>query len=765
MRRDSLAYAAVFLLGVLGCAAVYFDLQFGIATARERFRVEAMDATQATARSVQYQLHLITDELDTISRLPAIRRIDRHATTLDADSEDTIRQIYDSLAANIDVSEVYIVPRSLDPDRIDPVTSKPEAPILMFDSEIAGSQDPSQTGAPKPFETEIYEYHLLKKQIAWFAAHVPTLDSLKGAARPMISGPMVLTCDNSLYAQTGHNADRTGVIFSVPFYGTNGALAGTISAIIRAGVLRAMLPPSGMALTNPGYGLLFLGPRMQLSPELRQLAAAGTADTQAVFSATVPLSVQDGQSPWLIWSRQPDSAFYGQPFVRGLIHFAIGAWSVIALLTAIGLAIVWFLTRNARMIQRACLNLTALAEGRPVAETALREGRGAAGALARAFRAFRASLDEKARLEAVAEAARQAAEAERATRETERAAVQSTQARVVAALARALTSLTRGDLTLRIREEFTGEYRGLRREFNQAAAKMEETMRRVQGNTDGVAAGAREIGAAAADMARRTEQQAVQLQEAAAALGDLTETVQAASGNAGQAASLAASVRGDAVASARVVHDTVQAMGEIEASSHRIANILLLIEEIAFQTNLLALNAGVEAARAGEAGRGFAVVATEVRALAGRSANAAHEIKDIIASSEKQVGNGVRLVHETGETLQRITGQVGELAARVAEIAEAARRQAGAIAGVTTTVSQMDKVTQQNAAMIEETAAAGSRLAQEASSLAALLAEFTIGAGPDPDADADDRTALLDNPKKLGPNSYDQAERVMEAAQ
>jgi len=769
LRRDILSYAVVLLLGVLGGAAIYFDLQFGLDTAKARFATEALATTRDTGATIQSQIRLIADELDTISRLPAIRRIDRHATALDEDSRDTIKQIYDSLARNIDVSEVYVVPRGLDPDRIDPVTSKPEAPILMFDSEIADGAEGDS--APKPFEAEIYEYHLLKKQMVWLGAHAPTVASLKDGRRPLIAGPLVITCDNSVFVRTGRNADRTGVIFSVPFYGVDGTLAGTISAIVRAGVIRAMLPATGMALTNPGYGLLFLGPQMKLSPELRQLAASAEVDPRAIFSTVLPLAVQDGESPWMVWSRQPDSAFYALPEVRGEIHFAIGAWVALALITLLGLAAVWAVSRNAKMIARACRNLAALADGQEVAEMALQEGRGSAGALARAFRAFRASLADKRRIEAEAAEAQNAAQTERLARDAEKARAQAAQKRVVDSLAGALMSLTRGDLTLKIQEEFEGEYRALRGEFNQASEKMEGTMRRVQTSTHAVANGAEEIGSASADMARRTEQQAVQLEEAAAALGELTDTVQGASGNAGKAAGLAASVRGDAQASARIVNETVQAIGEIEASSHRIAKILLLIEEIAFQTNLLALNAGVEAARAGEAGRGFAVVATEVRALAGRSAEAAHEIKDIIASSERQVGNGVRLVNETGETLERITAQVGELAERVEEIAETARRQAAAIATVNATVGHMDKVTQQSAAMIEQTAAAGSRLAQEAAALAELVDEFTFRESEEADRESEEtdpeseETEFLDQSEDGGINSYSDTHALAEAAE
>ena len=202
--------------------------------------------------------------------------------------------------------------------------------------------------------------------------------------------------------------------------------------------------------------------------------------------------------------------------------------------------------------------------------------------------------------------------------------------------------------------------------------------------------------------------------------------MQKTSQNAGSAAQLAAAARDDATASGGVVQETVKAMSGIENSSRQIANIIGVIDEIAFQTNLLALNAGVEAARAGDAGRGFAVVATEVRALAQRSADAAKEIKALISTSGAQVGNGVKLVNETGDALMRITGQISELTELVGAIAASAKQQAAALNALSGTVNQMDQVTQRNADMVEQAAAASTSLSQEAAALSMLVDEFKI---------------------------------------
>jgi methyl-accepting chemotaxis protein len=171
-------------------------------------------------------------------------------------------------------------------------------------------------------------------------------------------------------------------------------------------------------------------------------------------------------------------------------------------------------------------------------------------------------------------------------------------------------------------------------------------------------------------------------------------------------------------------------MTKIEASSKEIANIIGVIDEIAFQTNLLALNAGVEAARAGDAGRGFAVVATEVRALAQRSADAAKEIKTLILNSGAQVESGVKLVNATGHALERIVAQVARLSRLVSEIAASAQEQSSALAEVNTAVNQMDQVTQQNAAMVEQTSAASHNLSSEADALVRLVSQFRTGGAP-----------------------------------
>lgn len=316
--------------------------------------------------------------------------------------------------------------------------------------------------------------------------------------------------------------------------------------------------------------------------------------------------------------------------------------------------------------------------------------------------------------------ARQAADEERARNEAEAS-------QLVQALAERLASLADGDLTRRMDGAVAPRFQGIRDDYNRALDALCKAMSAIARSAEGVQAGSDEIAAASDDLSRRTEQQAASLEETAAALDQVTATVRRSAQGADQASAAASSACADADQSSAVVGQAVSAMGEIEQSSNQITNIIGVIDEIAFQTNLLALNAGVEAARAGEAGRGFAVVAQEVRALAQRSADAAKEIKTLIASSTSQVGRGVRLVADTGKALGEIAGKVTAIDGLILEIARSSAEQASGLNQVNVAVNQMDQVTQQNAAMVEQATAAASNLRGEANQLQRLVSGFLIG--------------------------------------
>ena len=313
-----------------------------------------------------------------------------------------------------------------------------------------------------------------------------------------------------------------------------------------------------------------------------------------------------------------------------------------------------------------------------------------------------------------------------ATRERADAARRAERDKALTAFATGLDRLAAGDLVHRI-APLSPDYEKLRHDFNTAADQLGETIRTVAGAAQTVSAGASEIIQAADDLSRRTEQQAASLEETAAALDEITATVAKSAGGAGAARDAVGQARTEAERSGAVLRDTVTTMTSIEQSSTEIGKITGIIDEIAFQTNLLALNAGVEAARAGDAGRGFAVVATEVRALAQRSAEAAKDIKSLIASSSHHVGAGVKQAAESETALARIIAEISKINALIENIAASASEQASALAQVNTAINQMDRTTQQNAAMVEQTTAATASLANEAAALSRLTGGFRVG--------------------------------------
>ena len=291
-----------------------------------------------------------------------------------------------------------------------------------------------------------------------------------------------------------------------------------------------------------------------------------------------------------------------------------------------------------------------------------------------------------------------------------------------------LAAVVAGDLGSRIDlSGKTGFFEAMSRGVNQLADNMAEVVSKVKRVAAEVHRGADEITAGNANLSQRTEEQSSSLEETASSMEEMTTTVKQNADNAAQANQLALAARDQAEKGGTVVSHAVAAMAGINEASKKIADIIGVIDDIAFQTNLLALNAAVEAARAGEQGRGFAVVASEVRSLAGRSATAAKEIKELIQDSVRRVEDGSVLVTQSGQTLEKIVASVKKVSDIVAEIAAASREQSSGIEQVNRAVMQMDELTQQNAALVEEATAASQAMSEQVRSLNDMLARFQVG--------------------------------------
>ncbi len=262
--------------------------------------------------------------------------------------------------------------------------------------------------------------------------------------------------------------------------------------------------------------------------------------------------------------------------------------------------------------------------------------------------------------------------------------------------------------------------------FRTMDERLSEIVGEVRQGSDAVSTAAQQIARGNDDLSQRTQEQASSLEETASSMEEMTSTVKQNAENASHANQLARGAREQAERGGEVAGKAIAAMAEIDASSHKIGDIVGLIQEIAFQTNLLALNAAVEAARAGEQGRGFAVVATEVRSLAQRSAGAAKEIKGLITESDEKVRTGSELVNQSGKVLAEIVDSVKKVTDIVAEIAAASQEQSAGIDQVNNAVMQMDEMTQQNAALVEEASAAARAMREQAGELSRQVGFFQL---------------------------------------
>ncbi|MCC8470451.1 methyl-accepting chemotaxis protein [Xanthomonas phaseoli] len=294
------------------------------------------------------------------------------------------------------------------------------------------------------------------------------------------------------------------------------------------------------------------------------------------------------------------------------------------------------------------------------------------------------------------------------------------------ALSKVLQAIAAGDLTQRMQGEFNGVFAQMRDDANATTEQLSSIVGRIQHATVSINTAASEIAAGNNDLSQRTEQQAANLEETAASMEELTSTVRQNAEGARQANQLAIGAAAVASQGGDVVGKVVATMGDIEVSSKKIADIISVIDGIAFQTNILALNAAVEAARAGDQGRGFAVVASEVRTLAQRSAGAAKEIKQLIDDSVGKVAEGSVLVDQAGKTMADIVASVQRVTDIMGEISAASQEQSAGIEQVNLTVTQMDEATQQNAALVEEATAAARAMEEQAGQLSDAVSIFKV---------------------------------------
>ncbi|WP_420003958.1 methyl-accepting chemotaxis protein [Arenibacterium sp. LLYu02] len=298
--------------------------------------------------------------------------------------------------------------------------------------------------------------------------------------------------------------------------------------------------------------------------------------------------------------------------------------------------------------------------------------------------------------------------------------------RVVGILSQRLARFAQGDLTVRVDDAMPEEFRQVAEDFNATVTQISDLMRHILSGVDRIESESEALDASSRELGMRTETQAASLEETSAALTELSASVRSSAEESRAASDRVKQASERTERGAQVVRRTIEAMRGIEESSQKISSITSLIDDIAFQTSLLALNAGVEAARAGEAGRGFAVVAGEVRALAGKSSDAAREIAELITNASREVETGVSLARDSGTALDEINEHILAISETVSALAEAAREQSTGLSEITSAADQLDQVTQQNAAMFEETSAATQRLRDEANVLAQNARQFQV---------------------------------------
>jgi signal transduction histidine kinase len=316
------------LIGVVACATCYLSFvqkQASLNVAKQQYVATSHADTNDEMRKLNDATRDIYENLRTLATMPGLAKIDRHATNISDETKATFQHIYNNLASAVSISEVYIVPIEMNPDRLDIATGKPEEPIMMFDSLIlnAGANQSFPNSAlpvkkTGPEENEQFEYSELKRQSEWLKARFPSRKAINMLDFPIVASPELITCDNTSYASTKNDLDRSGIILSVPFFDTAGNIKGMVSAIILSSALTALLPNANSALINPENKFVHMrdgAAKLTSSFEAMQRASP---DHDLLYSEVLPLANFDRRTPWSVWVGKPDAEFWNSTTVANI---------------------------------------------------------------------------------------------------------------------------------------------------------------------------------------------------------------------------------------------------------------------------------------------------------------------------------------------------------------------------------------------------------------------------------------------------------------
>lgn len=737
------AFILGYFLIVVICFGAFIALKLKTETdyqnALVRYQTSQQLDAEKAAKSLEQNFRQIYQNLRTISFLDSVKNIERHGENLSEDGRQSIQQIYNNLKSNIAVSEVYIVPVDLDPDKIDPVTQKNQEPILMFDEIVLPGQKKQEKTHEEggEEEIEIEEYRLFKEQMSWLKEHYPNNGSINGMEIPLISGKEVITCDNEDYKKSKNDADRTGIIFSVPFFAPNGTLKGTISAILRNNVIKDLLPSKNAALINQSYHYINYAHEQGQAKLSEEAVQKGAVDSSLFFSQFLKINTMDPFSHWGLWFGEPDTAFLESPDAVAVKQFERFGYFTILFLALILFGVLRVIQKNFTFLTQKGIEIEQKLASRTEEVHQLAEER--------EKQQHMVELEKRKAQEELADTINReigrvveaAAAGDFSQRVSERGKegfilnlivginkISQTAEGGLQKVIDTLGSLSLGDLRQRMDGTFFGMFKEIQDALNNTIQQMQDMVEKIQQSSSTVNNSAREILNMEKNLLRNATNQTTSLEETKNSLKQLTEFVAQSLKSVEEVTTLSKKSHQYALGGGKVVKDVIDTMHKIEYSSQKISDFVNMIDEIAFQTNLLALNASVEAARAGESGKGFAVVADEVRSLASRSSQASKQIRDLIEESSTQVSKGSTFVEQAGKSLDEIVDATHSVNSFMSNINDVTSSQHESIQTVNKLMECMESDISKSCGLIEQSTNTSHILVDQGGELNELIAFF-----------------------------------------